>query len=364
VTFCANPGCSSSDPPTSRCVRCHSVYYCGRACQQVDWKEHAPRCLPPASLRLAAVQQLLTDKGELGKIPALRALSLMHSPSVAAALPAGELAAATELERSLRHSIRDGDRVSLYKNPKALFRGDADPYGTWHRTFLHAIKTMPARCRPTGPFSKENPLVILWLGARDDNEGLADYRALEAGLDVPAVELYLIGPPPDADAPSGAGLTVAADEKPRQFGRMRVHHVSGLYPAVLSTRSGSGIPAPHYAVAFNAGLDLHFSSWAPALQHLALLQPPPVVLTTGYSTDDSALQDEQILAALGLQVQLPTRFSPEGFSLFMPHVCNNNITVSQGLSVPELREQMPFSQEKIEEIAATLAKRGFHIGPR
>jgi len=218
---------------------------------------------------------------------------------------------------------------------------------------------MPARCRPTGPFSKANPLVILWLGARDDNEGRADFQALEAGLNVPAVELYLIGPSP-AEARNGMGLTAPANG---QFGRLRVHRVAGLYPAVLSTRSGSGIPAPHYAVAFNAGLDLHFSSWAPALQHLALLQPPPAVLTTGYSTDDSALQDEQILAALGLQVQLPTRFSPEGFALFPPHVSNQNITVSQGVSIstPELRAQLPYSSAKLNEVAGALKKRGFDI---
>jgi len=107
AAHCANPACTSSSPATSRCARCHSVWYCWRACQQADWKEgHQPRCLPPSLLRVAAIQQMLDDKVELGYLTALRALSRMHSPSVSASLPPGELSEATDLERPLRQVFR------------------------------------------------------------------------------------------------------------------------------------------------------------------------------------------------------------------------------------------------------------------
>jgi len=310
------------------------------------------------------VKQLLATKKELGYELALQTLARMQEPTVASALPAAELAAAKTLECSLRKEIRSGpfDRMGMYKNARALFRGEADHTTTWHVTLLRALALLPARHRVSGLFTAEKPLVLLWLGARDDNEGAADFRALEEGLcnpktnggcaDVGAVHIYLVGPPP---MDGRAGLSPSP--KLQQYGRLRVHRVVGFYPAAAP------IPTPHYAVAFNAGLDAHFFHWAPAIQHLARLNPQPLLLTTGYSTDDSSLQDELLLQSLGMQILLPTRPSIEGgFALMPPHVSNHHVTWSRGES--SAATSLALGNYQLEQLADQLRQRGFDIRAR
>ena len=43
---CAN--CERVNPRMSSCARCGLVFYCGRDCQSVHWKEHKPQCIPKA----------------------------------------------------------------------------------------------------------------------------------------------------------------------------------------------------------------------------------------------------------------------------------------------------------------------------
>jgi len=39
------PTCHEPDKATSACSHCHSVFYCGRECQALDWKTHKTFCV-------------------------------------------------------------------------------------------------------------------------------------------------------------------------------------------------------------------------------------------------------------------------------------------------------------------------------
>lgn len=192
-------------------------------------------------------------------------------------------------------------------------------------------------------------MVIYWLGSRDDNEGAADFRALEKMIGVPAL-LCLIGP-----APSGMRAGLSASKQIARYGQLRVRRVVGLYPSAAQTASPA-LPAPHYAAAFNAGLDAHFDAWAPAIRQLITMPSPPVLITSGYSTDDSSLQDELILRALGAAVVVPTRISPHGFALMPPHISNHNVTVCQGRDAT-----MTSVDVDVAAVKRHLQSRGFHL---
>lgn len=42
-THCTTCGKESTDD-LDRCSKCKTVYYCGRKCQKIDWKEHKREC--------------------------------------------------------------------------------------------------------------------------------------------------------------------------------------------------------------------------------------------------------------------------------------------------------------------------------
>lgn len=42
---CDAQGCTNRNP-SSKCSKCHTVYYCSKSCQRKHWKEHKPDCHP------------------------------------------------------------------------------------------------------------------------------------------------------------------------------------------------------------------------------------------------------------------------------------------------------------------------------
>jgi hypothetical protein len=58
-----------------------------------------------------------------------------------------------------------------------------------------------------------------------------------------------------------------------------------------------GLPAPHLCCMFCPGLDFAFNQWARGVQHALSFKVP--IIVTGYSSDQSAVQDLDIMVALG-----------------------------------------------------------------
>ena len=390
---CSNPGCPNPFVVTMVCARCHSgVRYCGAACQRADWKaSHQARCMPASSLRLQAVRDLLKKKDTLGYVEALRMLAAIHATysaataaaaassssasSSSALIPAEELAAATVLEHSLRTEIRSKlfDVQCLYKHPCPLFTGEEDEKSTWHRTLQQALEWMPLRSRPQAvaaaqgqaTFTSEKPLVVYFLACRESSEGLTDFRALGQHVlgGVPTL-LVLIGHPTNHQE---EGLDHKPDQK---FGALTVRRVMGNYPEVASAASSSAaaaaaaaLPQPHLVVMFHSRVDVSFGSWSRSVDSVLSLEPPPALVLSGYSTDDSHLQNEDLLrVAMGAQVVLPTRRSAFGCAMFKPHVSNSHITVAQGFapgfkpaSNPEQR------RAQINKAKTDMQARGFQL---
>ena len=348
---CSNPSCPTPHAATKSCARCKSgIAYCSVACQKADWSlSHKARCFSAEELTLQSVRDSIKNKGTLAYVDALRALSRMQ----ALRLPEAKLAAA--VESAVRTEIRSKmfDVTSLYKNARAHFTGDGEPSTTYARTMRVAMEWAP-RCLPP----PSAPLVVLWLGARDSNEGATDWRHLSNSVfgASRAVDLFLVGPP---STPQKEGLSSAPASQ--SFGSLKVRRIVGLYPTVAAQIAAIA-PAVHVVCAFNAGLDAAFDTWAPAIDRVLGTVPPPLLVVSGYSTDASSLQDEEILRTLGAEIVVPTRRSPHGFALMQPHVSNHHITITCGrANAADVATEPKQRAEQIATIKKELMERGFDL---
>jgi hypothetical protein len=294
-----------------------------------------------------------------GPIMWLRAVHIFHllharTPS----LSSSSLATATGAEHSLRTQLKANhfDFAELYKKPKDIFqRGRGDQITTWHLTFKQALDWLPRSSRveitEAKKYTQENPLIVMWIGARDDNEGLADFNALSKVLSCPSI-LYLIGPAPSGGA---AGLSAAAEKK---FGTLRVRRHIGLFTA----ETAMALPKPHYVAMFNAGLDRLFASWVLAIDPLLRQESPPIVFISGYAMDQSYFSSEQILHALGANVIYTPRRSPYGFTLMFPHTSNHHVLAFQGMrDLTAIAEEGEARKKQLQQVHESLRARGFDV---
>ncbi len=173
---------------------------------------------------------------------------------------------------------------------------------TWGLTLAHALDAVPSALRER-ILGGSGPLAMCWVGARHraDSETAADVTLLTklVGRDV---DLWLIGP----EIPPGVGAREI--RPPGGRWRVRLTGVHGRYTPELAAT----LPQPALAALFCPGLDMDLESWAPSVQEL--IRRDVLTVVTGYSGDQSLVQDEYILVALGARIVAPTELNPGGWS--------------------------------------------------
>ena len=219
----------------------------------------------------------------------------VHAIEVALAAKNPALEAEIRLARTAARHTR-GAAPEAHGELQVLCQGEMRT--TWGLTVRHALDQAPpeVRARVLGPSSES--VVVFCLGARDraDSEGGMDFalfmRLLRRDIDV-----YLIGP----EMPTAAPQTLQDGKR-----RARVFSVPGMYSPTMD------LPKPSLVALFCPGLDLHFDTWEPTLR--ALIYQQVLVLITGYSGDQSVVQDEEIAVALGAKIVSPTELNPYGWN--------------------------------------------------
>lgn len=212
------------------------------------------------------------------------------------------------LERELRRAridarTRRGEAPLRADEAELVIPVAGNENTTWALTLGHALAEAPAGVRSHVLRDRPEPLVLHWVGARHrgDSETAADLPLLLSILRRD-VDLWMIGP----EIPPGVGERTLRAPGGRH--RVRLTGIHGRYTPDVA----AALPTPDLAAMFCAGLDMELDSWTPSVHEL--VRRDALTVVTGYSGDQSLVQDEDILAALGATIVTPTELNPGGWN--------------------------------------------------
>jgi tetratricopeptide (TPR) repeat protein len=202
------------------------------------------------------------------------------------------------------------------------------------RSFERCILEAADRCQDVLKTKNEQKMVMHWLGARDEVNSSVELLTKRISKDI---DIYCVGPDIHADDMKDV-VTKCGRNTVRSFCRKQ------LYNSELN------LPKPDLLCAFCPGFDFGFDNWSSGIV-AAIAQAVPIVVS-GYSHDQSMVQNVDILVEFGAKVLVSSFFTSCGFSGFNHMVKNSHCCVVVGDAS---------AKSSPKEIKQRLKNRGFEI---
>jgi len=269
----------------------------------------AERCLEqagaPPKARLTLIKALVARRDWL------RAFAVLRSLHIESGVGPEVLAAAEQVEQAARNQ-----RAALCKarcdaspgveQPVAVNAGDekAEAQSNDAAEFASASSSLPLTVAFALPPSVRSLAKVDLVGASDE-EPFSFAGHLSQLAD--EVLIRMIGP--KVKCPHMHEESKVIDGR-----TIRVQYMHGWYHDAISADD-----SPDLAVLCSPNLSADFEGWAPTVRQLISMKALTIV--TGESFDQSLVQNEDILRALGCNVVLPTARSPHGCWIF--NTCRN-----------------------------------------
>lgn len=289
----------------------------------------------PLKVHLTKFKALAGKKDWIGAFGALRRLRALGE------LPPDVEAAAAQEERAKR-----AERISLcqadgFDERVLVVNDDDDPAGRTEPQLLHF--SLPRTVELIVPEDQAVASIDIVGGRHEDPFTFAEGRLMAKSCTV-----RMVGPEVSRSPTPGANREPAEhlfEEHRVVNGReVLVKYMVGLYHDMLEASE-----APELAVIGCPNFDSGLDDWLPTLRRLVEMQVLTVV--TGYSRDQSCVQNEDILRALGCEVVAGTARSPHVFRHMV--MCKNyHYMAFRGGRIPDL---------DLPAFKAQLLERGFEI---